>query len=170
MFIPKSLDRSVGDAAYAMFSEAWLDAPDDKVVPNSSTNGVVLPPSGTYGRFTTNYERFAAQELSKRLSPEAFPTKGFWLQAIAAGWHRKSAEQLKEIGDKVGRERIMVMHGTRDYMITVPHGQKLIAMLEPGVGVIREGKGHVIMLEEWKYHNEMIEKQIEKGEKLGKRT
>ena len=64
----------------------------------------------------------------------------------------------------------MVMHGTRDYMITVPHGQKLIAMLEPGVGVIREGKGHVIMLEEWKYHNEMIEKQIEKGEKLGKRT
>lgn len=33
------------------------------------------------------------------------------LQAIAAGWHHKSAEQLKEIGDKVGRERIMVLHG-----------------------------------------------------------
>jgi hypothetical protein len=33
------------------------------------------------------------------------------LQAVAAGWHHKSAEQLKEIGDKVGRERIMVVHG-----------------------------------------------------------
>jgi hypothetical protein len=30
------------------------------------------------------------------------------LQAIAAGWHYKSPAQLKELGDKVGRERISV--------------------------------------------------------------
>lgn len=88
------------------------------------------------------------------------------MQAIAAGWHHKSKEQLKEIADKVGRERIMVLHGTKDNMITVPHGRKLIEMLQPGVGVIREGIGHVFMLEEWRYHNEMIEMMVEKGEKL----
>jgi len=88
------------------------------------------------------------------------------LQAVAAGWHHKSAAQLKEIGDKVGRERIMVLHGTKDNMITVPHGRKLIEMLQPGVGVIREGTGHVFMIEEWRWHNEMVKSMIEKGEKL----
>ena len=33
------------------------------------------------------------------------------LQAIAAGWHYMSPERLKELGDKVGRNRIMVLHG-----------------------------------------------------------
>lgn len=90
------------------------------------------------------------------------------LQAVAAGWHHKSESQLKEIGDKVGRERIMVVHGTRDNMITVPHGRKLIEMLQPGVEVIKEGTGHVFMIEEETWHNEMVEKQIEKVGKLGK--
>ena len=60
----------------------------------------------------------------------------------------------------------MVLHGTKDNMITVPHGRKLIEMLQPGVGVIREGTGHVFMIEEWRWHNEMVKSMIEKGEKL----
>lgn len=88
------------------------------------------------------------------------------MQAIAAGWHHKSAAQLAEIGDKVGRERIMVLHGTKDNMISVPHGKKLIEMLKPGVGVIKEGTGHVFMLEEWRYHNRMVVEMVEKAEKL----
>lgn len=75
------------------------------------------------------------------------------MQAVAANWHHKSKEQLEEIADKVGRERIMVLHGTGDNMISVPHGRKLIELLKPGVGVIREGSGHVFMLEEWEWHN-----------------
>ncbi|KUJ23887.1 alpha/beta-hydrolase [Mollisia scopiformis] len=165
MFLPKSLDRSVTDAARMLFSDAWLARPDDTIVPTSSTPNVVLPPSGKYSMFTSNYERFAAQELSKRLDLEGFQKKGFMMQAVAAGWHRKSAGQLKEIGDKVGRERIMVLHGTGDNMISVPHGRKLIEMLKPGTAVIREGTGHVFMLEEWQFHNEMIEGMVEKGEK-----
>jgi hypothetical protein len=128
--------------------------------------------------------------LNKRLDTVAFTKQGFMvrpltpssyasppnptnplpsqLQAIAAGWHHKSPEQLKEIGDKVGRERIMVVHGTRDNMITVPHGRKLIEWLKPGVGVIKEGTGHVFMIEEELWHNEMVEGQIEKVLKLGK--
>ncbi len=168
MFVPKSLDRAVTDAARMLFSDAWLEAPDDTEVPTPSTPNVVFPPSGKYSSFTSNYERFAAQELMKRLDKEGFQKKGFMMQAVAAGWHHKSAAQLKELGDKVGRERIMVLHGTRDNMITVPHGQKLIEMLQPGTSAIREGTGHVFMLEEWKWHNEMVEKMVEKGEKLGK--
>jgi hypothetical protein len=38
------------------------------------------------------------------------------LQAIAAGWHHMDGKRLKELGDRVGRERIMVLHGTRDNM------------------------------------------------------
>ena len=56
----------------------------------------------------------------------------------------------------------MVIHGTKDNMITVPHGRKLIEMLNPGVGVIKEGMGHVAMIEEEKWHNSMIESMIEK--------
>jgi pimeloyl-ACP methyl ester carboxylesterase len=170
MFIPKTLDQSVSDAAFMLFSNAWLALPDDTIVPTSSTPNVILPPSGAYGRFATNYERFAAQELAKRTDLEGFQKKGFMMQAVAAGWHHKSPQQLKVIGDSVGRERIMVLHGTKDNMISVPHGRKLIELLQPGVGVIREGTGHVFMLEEWKWHNEMIEAMVEKAEKAKLKT
>lgn len=166
MFIPKSLDRSVTDAARSLFADAWLEKPDDCRVPTSNTPNIILPSSGAYQKFSTNFERFAAHELSKRLDTASFTKQGFMLQAIGAGWHHKSAEQLKEIGDTVGRERIMVVHGTRDNMITVLHGRKLIEMLKPGVGIIKEGMGHVAMIEEEIWHNEMIEGQIEKVLKM----
>jgi pimeloyl-ACP methyl ester carboxylesterase len=166
MFIPKSLDRSVTDAARSLFADAWLVKPDDCRVPTASTPNIIIPEAGYYKGFNTNFERFAAQELNKRLDTESFTRQGFMLQAIAAGWHHKSAAQLKEIGDKVGRERIMVVHGTNDNMITVPHGRKLIEILEPGVGVIKEGMGHVAMIEEEIWHNKMVEGQIEKVLKM----
>lgn len=169
MFIPKSLDRAVSDASLVMFSPEWLAGKDTSPIPQPGTPGVEFPPSGHYGMFETNYERFAAQEINKRLDPLRFAKKGFMLQAIAAGWHRKSAAQLKEIGDNVGRERIFVLHGTGDNMIDVIHGRKLIDMLQPGVGVIKEGVGHVFMLEDTYWHNDMISEQIQKTEKLGKK-
>jgi hypothetical protein len=110
MFIPKSLDRSVSDASRMMFSEAWLAGKDTCTVPQPGTPGVTFPASGRYGFFSTNYERFAAQEINKRLDQKRFAKKGFMLQAVAAGWHHKSAAQLKEIGDNVGRERISACH------------------------------------------------------------
>jgi len=53
-------------------------------------------------------------------------------------------------------------------LVSVFHGRKLIELLKPEVGIIREGTGHVFMVEEWKWHNEMIENQIEKVSKRGK--
>lgn len=166
MFIPKSLDRSITDAAHSLFSDAWLDAPDDTDVPAPGTPGVVFPASRHYAKFEWNYERFAATELNKRRSPEKFGKKGFMLQAIAAGWHHLNDKRLRDLGDRVGRERIMVLHGTKDNMIPVQHGHKLIEILQPGTSTIREGSGHVFMLEEWKWHNAMVEGQIEKVGKL----
>jgi len=166
MFLPKSLDRSVVDAARSLFPDYWLDSPDTTQVPDSSTPEIVMPPSGAYGSFETNYQRFAAQELQKRLDPEVFPKHGFMMQAIAAGWHHKSAEQLKEIGDRVGRERILYMHGTKDNMLTIHHGRVIIKELQPGTSYIKEGAGHVLMMEMTDWHNETLERMFEKTEAM----
>lgn len=77
MFIPKSLDRSVTDAARSLFADAWLEEADECRVPTSSTPNVVLPESGAYKTFSTNFERFAAQEVSKRLDAASFTKQGF---------------------------------------------------------------------------------------------
>lgn len=90
------------------------------------------------------------------------------LQALAAAFHHKSPSQLLEIRAAVGPERIMVLHGTHDNMITVPHGRKLISMLRPAVGVIREGMGHVAMIEEVGWHDGMVEGMVERVGRLGK--
>jgi len=138
-------------------------SPDHKLTPP-----VILPPSGHYPKFSTNYSRAAALELTKRLDTTAFTRQGFMLQAIAAGWHHKSADQLAEIGDKVGRERILVIHGTNDNTITVPHGRRLIELLNPGVGVIRDGMGHVPMIEEEEWCHGVLVDMFEKVGRLEK--
>jgi pimeloyl-ACP methyl ester carboxylesterase len=168
MFVPKTLDRSVADAARALFPDSWLESPDDCVLPNSSTKFVTMPPNGEYLRFSTNYERFAAQEMSKRLDSEAFTKKGFIMQAIAAGWHHKSPAQLKYIGDSVGRDRIQVMHGTMDNLISVHHGKELILELAPRKSFLVDGAGHVLMLERTEWFNELVEEMFQETEKMEK--
>ena len=90
------------------------------------------------------------------------------LQAIAAGWHFKSQAQLAEIGDKVGRGRILVMHGTMDNLITCQHGRVLIEELKPGKSYIVEGAGHVLMLERTEWYNGIVKAMVTETEKMGK--
>ncbi|CAL8576461.1 hypothetical protein XPA_002342 [Xanthoria parietina] len=109
-------------------------------------------------------------ELEKRQDVEGFTRKGFICQAIAAGWHHKSPEQLKELANKVGRQRIQVLHGTLDNMITVPHGDTLARELGEDEGVTKiivEGRGHVLHLEEEKLYRGVLQKMVEKTENLG---
>ena len=139
------------DLKARMFSQSWLEAPDD------------------YGDFPTNGDRVAAMELEKRQDVEGFTRRGFICQAIAAGWHHKSPEQLKELADKVGRQRIQVLHGTLDNMITVPHGDTLARELGEKEGVTKiivEGRGHVLHLEEDKLYRAVLQKMVEKTENL----
>ena len=135
-----------------LFSQEWLALPDE------------------IGGFPTNGDRFAAQEVKKRQDTVGFTRKGFILQAIAAGWHHKSAAQLNELANRIGRSRIQVMHGTIDLMITVPHGEVLARELggaDAGVTVvIKEGIGHVIMMEERAEFKRLIEAMIEKTSHL----
>lgn len=172
LLIPKSLEASVRGAARNTFPLPWLLARDEAHLPVPGTTPRVGPPrgGGAYLHFDTNYERFVAGEMHKRLDARRFTTKGFVLQLVAAGWHRKSPGQLAAMADEVGRERILVLHGTADRMISVPHGEKLREYLGgEGSGltaIIQEGMGHVPPLERFEWFHQLMEERIRKGEKL----
>ena len=154
LFIPKSIDVQIEDTKQHMFSSAWLNEPDAE------------------GHFPTNGDRFAAQEIMKRKSVDGYTRKGFVLQAIAAGWHNKSPQQLEELGEKVGRDRIQVIHGTADRMVTFPHGELLTKGLggeERGVTFIAvEGRSHALPMEWRKGLTKALAAMIEKSEAMPK--
>ncbi|KAK3385382.1 Alpha/Beta hydrolase protein [Podospora didyma] len=189
MLIPKSVDRSIADAARMLFNRAWLTQPDNVHLPTPGVTPNCHPPADlpftppipssspplksetaaeeeTYLTFRNNAMRFVAQEMHKRLDASRFGIKGFILQLVAAGWHRKTAAQLSALADAVGRDRILVMHGTDDGMISPPHGRKLIAALEPAKALVVDGMGHAPIVERWAWFNKTMEAQFAVGEKL----
>jgi hypothetical protein len=91
-------------------------------------------------------------------------TAGFISQAVAAGWHHKSPEQLQQIAKNVGKNRIMVVHGTKDQMITFPHGVVLWRGLEKGKGVTGKENWLGIEDEEDVWEEGEIEKHFVKGQ------
>lgn len=119
MFLPRPLDTQLREIADRLFSRSFLDAPDqDALLHETWCHGL---------QFESNRDRFAASELMKRR--EGLGGLGFILQAVAAGWHGKSDEQLKELGERVGRRRVCVMHGREDAMLTFVHFETLRAAL-----------------------------------------
>ncbi|KAF2708712.1 alpha/beta hydrolase-like protein [Pleomassaria siparia CBS 279.74] len=175
LFLPKSIENQIESVKRNLYSDAWLDQPD-------TLENVVQP-------FPTNGDRFAANELWKRSNDVYFTKKGFMLQLIAAGWHYKSPEQLAHLANSVGKRRIMVVHGTKDKMITFPHGVVLWRGLEKGqgrtgrefVGMEDEadiwdqgevekrfvrGQGHVLPIEMRAEFSTWVEELIERGEEL----
>ncbi|KAI1309922.1 Alpha/Beta hydrolase protein [Xylaria venustula] len=170
MLLPKSLDRTVAYTAANIFPAEWLAELDDAVLPDETVPRCRAPVGGwPYRHFDSNYARFAAQEVTKQRDTEGFQRSGFLLQVIAAGWHHKSEAQLREIGDKVGRERILVLHGTSDKIISVPHGRKLIEYLQPGKGLVIDGMGHAPIVERTRWFNELLTEMCITGEKLSGR-
>lgn len=156
--IPKSLDNQIAKVKLDCYSSEWLQKPDE-------TEHVVQP-------FPTNGDRFAAGEISKRLSPGVFTPRGFLCQLYAAGFHHKSAKELKELGDIIGRERILVFHGTGDHMIDFIHGEVLYEELGGDEGAVtksfHEGVGHVAPFELRREFKKIIVNRIEKTEALNK--
>lgn len=149
MFIPKSIDIELDSIKARVFSQPWLSEPDAE------------------GHFPTNGDRWAAQELAKRRDVEGFTKRGFILQAMAANWHHKSTAQLNQLGDEVGRDRILVIHGTVDRMITPPHGELLAKELggeEKGVTkCMVEGRSHGLPMEWRRPLTKLIAEFVEKG-------
>jgi len=146
------VDVKLANIKARMFSDKWIEEPDAE------------------GHFPTNGDRFAAQEIRKKADPLAFTMTGFLLQAISAGWHYKSPAQIAEIGDKVGRERMQVIHGVLDRMITTPHGEVLAAELggqEKGLTVIMvEGKAHGLPMEWRREFTKAVAALVEKTESM----
>ena len=85
--------------------------------------------------------------------------------------------ELRELGDRVGRERVQVVHGDLDRMITVPHAEVLIRELggegEGEVGVKRvifEGRGHVLPMEEREEFGRLVKGIVERTERLNRQS
>ncbi|KAF9876877.1 glycylpeptide N-tetradecanoyltransferase [Colletotrichum karsti] len=167
MLVPKGMDRSIQDTALKLFPADWLIAPDEAAeLPDDDTPKCGPADGGRgYGRFENNYQRFQAQELVKRTTPGLFSIRGFLLQLVSAGWHHKSPEQLKQLGDAVGRERIAVIHGEADVMIDVHHGRLLAKHLEPSVVEFIEGMGHAPIMDRVPWMNKWYVDRIDAVEK-----
>jgi len=152
LVVPKSLDVQIAKVKRDCYNPEWLAKPDE-------TEFVVQP-------FPTNGDRFAAQEISKRLAPGVLTPRGFLPQLYAAGFHHKSPADIKKMGDLVGRERILVYHGTGDHMVDFIHGKMMLEDLggeESGVTKsFHDGVGHVGPFEQRKKFAEIIAERIEK--------
>ncbi|KAH7018379.1 Alpha/Beta hydrolase protein [Microdochium trichocladiopsis] len=174
--IPKSTEQSIQYFATRIYSPEWVHAPDDAALPDHATPRCNMPPShvngGQYGRFQTNYERCAAQDVLRREMPpysEQFSRFGFWAQMFGAGTHRKTKEQLQELADKVGRERIWIVHGDRDAMIDVSHGRRLVDAIQPAYWSIEKGLGHGPIVERTAWFNGLLAERCQVGEALSGR-
>ncbi|KAJ6782186.1 hypothetical protein PWT90_03618 [Aphanocladium album] len=116
--------------------------------------------SGEYRRFGSNYQRYQAEEATKHMPPNVFSLQGLLCQLAAVVGHRKSASQLRDMADRVGRDRILVVHGAHDRMIGAVNGEKLIRMIKPAVGLIIDGMGHAPIMERTEWFNELLETRL----------
>ncbi|OOG00074.1 hypothetical protein ASPCADRAFT_126947 [Aspergillus carbonarius ITEM 5010] len=150
MFIPRHVDVELERIAKSTFADDFLAQPDTEYEDPAMN-------------FPTKRDRFAAAMLQKRADTEAHTKKGFLMQIVACYFHQKSAEQLKSLGDQVGRERIFVCHGTKDLMLTFRHGE--IIREEIGEGIewkVFEGSGHMLGWEREQELNKMLEEFVDR--------
>ncbi|KAK3078923.1 hypothetical protein LTS18_006277 [Coniosporium uncinatum] len=160
LLVPHSEDTQLANIKHNIYTERFLNAPDAL-----GSESVVKP-------FPTNGDRAAATEIWKRRNPQLFTRPGFLAQAIAAGWHHKSDSQLKELADKVGAKRILVVHGEEDKMITFPHASVLLEALGGEEAGVRkefvEEMGHVVPIEMREEFGRWIEEVVERTERMGR--
>ncbi|KAK3062020.1 hypothetical protein LTS18_004974, partial [Coniosporium uncinatum] len=159
LLVPHSEDTQLANIKHNIYTERFLNAPDS------------LGPESIAKPFPTNGDRAAATEIWKRRNPQLFTRPGFLAQAIAAGWHHKSDTQLKELADKVGAKRILVVHGEEDRMITFPHASVLLEGLGGEEAGVRkefvEEMGHVVPIEMREEFGRWIEEVVERTERMG---
>lgn len=153
---PKSIDAQITKVKADCYSHEWLAASDDSEFLVES--------------FPTNEDRITAGEATKRLNHEAFTRHGVLCQLYAAGFHYKSSEQIKSLGDAVGRNRILILHGKKDRMIDFIHAEMLLRELggeESGVTKsFHESVGHVIPFEVRHEFKRILASRIDETESL----
>ncbi|KAF4592062.1 glycylpeptide N-tetradecanoyltransferase [Ophiocordyceps camponoti-floridani] len=167
MLRPRSEAQTIMDTARRVFTPSWLSAPDTATLPTATTPRCRLPRHDAYPpRFTSNFQRYQAQELVKRRRP-GFSRLGYLYQGVAAVWHYKTEEQLRVMADAVGRRRIMVVHGREDAMIRLEYGIGLVEAVEPAVVHFVDGAGHAPCIDREGWFNNMLEQNLEAWNALG---
>ncbi|KAJ4165165.1 hypothetical protein LMH87_006811 [Akanthomyces muscarius] len=149
------VDLSPSSTAGSSMAEAM-----EKGLDLNGTAATTSNSEGAYRRFGSNYQRYQAEEMKKYYPPNVFSRQGLLCQLAAVVGHRKSASQLRDMADRVGRERILIVHGTNDRMIGANNGEKLIRMIKPGVGLIIDGMGHAPIMERAGWFNELMETRL----------
>lgn len=175
----KSEGRDIEAMATSIFTPDFLAAPDTACdpLPSPATTPMCGPApaenttapdggDGEYPRFASNFQRFQALELHKRRAPGHFTRLGFFCQLMAAAGHCKTPAQLAAMADEVGRDRILVMHGTRDEMLVVRNGERLIRALEPAAAMVVDGLGHAPIFERAAWFNDLLHEKLGAWAKL----
>lgn len=150
MFVPRNVDVQLEEIAHQLFSTSFLQKADKE---NEDPNL----------NFPTNRDRWAASEMAKRLDKESFTRVGFVCQSIAAGWHHKNKEQLGEIVEKVGGNRISILHGTEDRMLVFKHFEVFKEEIGEDKGVeykVWDEAGHILPWEVESEFNAYVEDVI----------
>lgn len=154
---PKSLDGQIARVKEDCLTAEWLAKPDE-------VEEVVQ-------RFPTNGDRFTATEVRKRTNPGWYTRHGFLCQLYSAGFHHKSASQIKQLGDAIERQRILVLHGQSDAMIDFIHAEILLKELggeESGVKKsFHPHVGHIAPYEMRGEFKKIIADRIQKTEAMG---
>ncbi|KAL2821818.1 Alpha/Beta hydrolase protein [Aspergillus cavernicola] len=150
MFIPRNIDQELERLAHSLIPADFLALPDDEYDDPSKN-------------FPTKRDRFAAGRLRKLEDPDGFTKKGFLMQVVACYFHHKTAAQLRGLGDTVGRERIAVLHGTVDRMLTFHHGELLNKEIGEGILYkVWEGSGHMLPWEKEEEMNRLVEGLVQR--------
>ncbi|RAH41783.1 alpha/beta fold hydrolase [Aspergillus brunneoviolaceus CBS 621.78] len=148
MFIPRHIDVELERLAKSIFADEFLAEPDTEYEDPAKN-------------FPTKRDRFAAGVIRKRANTDEYTKKGFLMQIVACYFHHKSAAQLKTLGDRVGRDRIAVTHGTKDLMLTFRHGEILREEIGDGITWRAfEGSGHMLGWEREDELHELIEEIV----------
>jgi len=175
LLINRPFDVKLRESAFIMFDHAWVTAPDDAPVPQKGTPGVTMPRNpdgseGEYPMFSSNYERYVAQEMSKQLDPTYGRAEKWAMigQLVACTYHRKTDAQLVAMADRVGRERICCLQTTKDLMMNPAWGRRMMEIIQPGTALMQEASGHVPKLEKSRWFNKFLADSFDKGEALTK--
>ncbi|KJZ77067.1 hypothetical protein HIM_03388 [Hirsutella minnesotensis 3608] len=166
---PGSEETQIANMIHLLFPDDWLAKLDTDGDPSpSTTSRFKLPPEmgGKPAYFESNWQRYQAWEMSKRRRKGLMPLSGELCQAVAVVTHRMSDRELRAMADAVGRERILVVHGTEDRLLSVEHGHHFIDVIQPAQGIIIEGMGHACIMERSMFINKTLEESIEVWNKL----
>lgn len=163
---PTTEEKQIAAAIKQSLAADWLTSSDPEVLPSPTSTPRCGPPNGDdllYRHFDTNYQRFQAEELAKTRRHGPPSASGFLCQILAALGHRKSRAQLGAMADTVGRDRILIMHGTADEAINVLNGRALIDAIQPIDALIVEGMGHMSIFGRAQWVNRLLERKVMAG-------